>query len=344
MIRKNNLLCFFLLAMLCIACGHTIRENAENLFDKNTKYELVKDWPQLPKGFLLGNPSGIGVDSHQNIFVFHRAYRRWVLPCPPDSIITSPTILVLDRNSGKILNQWGQNLFIMPHGLKIDKDDNIWVTDVWLHQVFKFNHDGALLMKLGKATVSGNDSTHFNLPTDVAISSDGSFYVSDGYGNSRVVKFSATGKYLFEWGKKGNKPGEFDIPHSINLDAKGNVYVADRENSRIQVFSPEGKFIKEWDNEKSGKVYALAFDKTKMNLVAVDYQMNDTIPKGSDIFLFNFGINKLSQFGKSGSYNGPLCRYHDVVMDDEQSIYVGDILGNRIQKFRKLSNHQASSD
>jgi peptidylamidoglycolate lyase len=344
MVLKKKLFFFLLPALLFMACNNATQQNTESAFEKNTQYELVGDWPQLPKGFLLGNPTGIGVDSHQNIFVFHRAYRRWTLPCPPDSIITSPTILILDRNSGKILNQWGQNLFIMPHGLKIDKDDNVWVTDVWLHQVFKFSHDGTLLMKLGKATVPGNDSMHFNLPTDIAIAPDGSFYVSDGYGNSRVVKFSATGKYLFEWGKKGNKPGEFDIPHSINLDAKGNVYVADRENSRIQVFSPEGKFIKEWDNEKSGKVYALAFDKTKMNLVAVDYQMNDTVPKGSDIFLFNSGINKLSQFGKSGSYNGPLCRYHDVVMDDEQSIYVGDILGNRIQKFRKLPNHQASSD
>jgi peptidylamidoglycolate lyase len=344
MIQKKKLFYFVLPALLFIACGHSTHRNEENSFDKTSRYELVKDWPQLPKGFLLGNPTGIGVDSNQNIFVFHRAYRRWILPCPPDSIITSPTILMLDRNSGKILKQWGQNLFIMPHGLKVDKDDNIWVTDVWLQQVFKFSHDGTLLMKIGKANVPGNDSSHFNLPTDVAIAPDGSFYVSDGYRNSRIVKFSVSGKYLFEWGKNGNKPGEFDIPHSINLDAKGNVYVADRENSRIQVFNPEGKFLKEWDNEKSCKLYALAFDKTKMNLVAVDYQMNDTVPKGSDIFLFNTELNKINQFGKSGSYNGPLSRYHDLVIDDEGSIYVGDILSNRIQKFRKLPSMKASSN
>jgi DNA-binding beta-propeller fold protein YncE len=333
---KNKLPCFVISAMLFMACGVPTQQDTKDTLQKPARYELVKDWPQLPTGFLLGNPSGIGVDHNQNIFVFHRAYRKWILPCPKDSFITSPTILMLDRNSGKILNSWGANLFIMPHGLKVDKDDNIWVTDVWLHQVFKFSHDGTLLMKLGKAHVSGNDSTHFNLPTDVAISPDGSFYVSDGYGNSRVVKFSATGKYLFEWGKKGNKPGEFVIPHSINLDVKGNVYVADRENSRIQVFNPEGIFLKEWDNEKSGKLYALAFDKTKTNLFAVDYLMNDTIPKGSDIFLFDTATIKISQFGRSGSYNGPICRYHDLVLDDEGSIYVGDILGNRIQKFRKV--------
>lgn len=343
MSSKKNLFSFLLPAIFCLACGHTTQKNTETVFEKNTSYELVKDWPQLPEGFVLGNPSGIGVDRNQNIFVFHRAYRKWVLPCPADSIITAPTILMLDRNCGKILSSWGQNLFIMPHGLKVDKDDNIWVTDVWLHQVFKFSHEGKLLMKLGKAHVPGNDPEHFNLPTDVAITPDGSFYVSDGYGNSRVVKFSAAGKYLFEWGKKGNGPGEFDTPHSINLDAQGNVYVADRENSRIQVFNPEGKYLKEWDNEKSDKVYALAFDKTKTNLVAVDYEINDTTPKGSDIFLFGSDLTKIKQFGKSGSYAGPVGRYHDVVMDDEESIYVGDILGNRIQKFRKLPSREASS-
>jgi DNA-binding beta-propeller fold protein YncE len=246
---------------------------------------------------------------------------------------------MLDRETGKMLNSWGANLFIMPHGLTVDKDNNVWVTDVALQQVFKFNHDGKLLMKLGVAKVSGNDSTHFNLPTDVAVTDDGSFYVSDGYGNSRVVKFSKEGKYLFEWGKRGNKPGEFHTPHGIDLDSYGNVYVADRDNNRIQKFDANGKFLKEWKNDNAVQLYSLSIDKKNNNLFAIDYlTIRDTIIKGSDIMQFDSTIRLVTRFGRSGLYDGPICRYHDIAVDDEGSIYVGDILGNRIQKFKKIAN------
>lgn len=103
----------------------------------------------------------------------------------------------------------------MLHGLTVDKENNVWVTDVALHQIFKFSHEGKLLMKLGVAKTPGNDSIHFNLPTDVAVANDGSFYVSDGYGNSRVVKFSKEGKYIFEWGEKGNQ--RVNLTHHMGL-------------------------------------------------------------------------------------------------------------------------------
>jgi DNA-binding beta-propeller fold protein YncE len=245
---------------------------------------------------------------------------------------------MLDRQTGKILSSWGGNVFVMPHGLTVDKDNNVWVTDVGLHQVFKFSHEGKLLMRLGEAKIPGNDSLHFNRPTDVAVAADGSFYVSDGYRNSRVVKFSRSGKYLFEWGKKGSKPGEFNIPHAIDLDAKGNVYVADRQNNRIQEFDAKGKFLKEWKNRSFANLYSVTINKINQHLLAVDYLIiMDTIIKGSDIIEFNSEGNLIGQFGRSGSYNGPLCRYHDICVDNEGNIYVGDILGNRVQKFRLIS-------
>ncbi|MES2882564.1 MAG: 6-bladed beta-propeller, partial [Bacteroidota bacterium] len=142
---------------------------------------------------------------------------------------------------------------------------------VGLHQVFKFNSEGQLLMKLGVAKQSGNDSLHFNLPTDVAVANDGSFYVSDGYGNSRVMKFSAAGKYLFEWGTHGTKAGEFDIPHGITLNNKSNVFVADRENNRIQVFDSTGIFLKEIKNNESvSQLPSVTIDHLQ-NLFAIDY-------------------------------------------------------------------------
>jgi DNA-binding beta-propeller fold protein YncE len=169
----------------------------------------------------------------------------------------------------------------------------------------------------------------------VAVADDGSFYVSDGYGNSRVIKFSKDGTYLFEWGKFGNKKGEFNIPHGIDLDKYGNVYVADRENNRIQKFDSEGKFIAVWQNKITEQLYSVALDNKKDHLFAIDYlTVNDTIVKGSDIFRFDLNTNLQMQFGRTGFYDGPITRYHDILIDDEGSIYVGDILGNKVQKFR----------
>jgi DNA-binding beta-propeller fold protein YncE len=327
------------LAIYLIGCNNTGNIDAKNVNKDLPKYKLVKDWPQLPKGYVLSQVTGVGIDTNQNIFLFHRTGRQWTEPFP-DSLISANTILMLDRETGKVLNSWGANFFIMPHGLTVDKENNVWVTDVALHQIFKFSHEGKLLMKLGVAKTPGNDSIHFNLPTDVAVANDGSFYVSDGYGNSRVVKFSKEGKYIFEWGKKGNKPGEFNTPHGIDLDLQGNVYVADRDNNRIQKFDANGTFLKEWKNDSAVQLYSLTIDKANNDLFAIDYStILDTIIKGSDIIQFDSSLNFLTRFGRTGLYEGPVCRYHDIVIDNQGNLYVGDILGNRIQKFKKVSSH-----
>lgn len=318
----------WLMIFLClISCGN------KHVGSRSVQgYTLVDNWPRLPDGFNMGNPTGIDIDTNQNIFVFCRAGRTWS-ELMPDSFISRKTILMLDRESGKILDCWGSGMFIMPHGLTVDNHNNIWVTDVGLHQVFKFTHDGRLLMKLGIEKVAGNDSLHFNLPTDVAVAPDGSFYVSDGYGNSRVVKFSSGGRFLFSWGSKGDKPGEFNLPHAIDLDSEGNVYVADRENRRIQKFDAGGKFLRQWQDSGFGKMYALALDR-RNRLTGVDY-FSDSMPRGSDILVFDANGDMAAQFGKSGHYSGPVCRYHDVAVDRGGNIYASDILGNVVQKFRK---------
>ena len=332
--RETYLLLLFILLYACKNQGAT---HAAKGPGNTVRYQLVKNWLQLPEGLILGNPTGMGIDSAQNVFVFHRANKNWPLLLPfSESVIAETTILELDRNTGKMINKWGSDLFIMPHSLAVDKDNNIWVTDVGLQQVLKFSHEGVLLMRVGEAKIPGTDSSHFNRPTDVAIATDGSFYVSDGYRNSRVVKFSAAGHYLFSWGRKGDKPGEFNLPHSIELDSAGNVYVADRENSRIQVFDPKGKFLREWKDDSFGKMYALRFDKTTKNMIAVDYVTNYISPKGSDIIILAQDGTPVARFGRSGNYNGPVCRYHDLAIDKEGNIYVGDILGNRIQKFKRV--------
>ncbi|MES1218519.1 MAG: peptidyl-alpha-hydroxyglycine alpha-amidating lyase family protein [Bacteroidota bacterium] len=323
--------------LIIIACNNPEQNSFSKVQHDMTNYQLVKDWPDLPADIKLGNPTGIGIDTNQNIFIFHRADRIWPISgSMPDNYISAKTILVLDRNSGTLLNSWGENLFIMPHGLTVDMNNNVWVTDVGLHQVFKFSHDGKLLMTLGKPKVAGNDSSHFNLPTDVVIAKDGSFYVSDGYGNSRIVKFSSAGQYLFAWGIKGDKESEFDIPHAIDLDNDGNVYVADRENKRVQVFTPEGKFIKEWADKTFGNISSVAVDKENKISVASDYftTLFGSKVSNSNLILFDSSGHYIAKFAEE---EGKKCWYHNVAIDNEGSIYVTDINGNKIQKFRKNS-------
>jgi peptidylamidoglycolate lyase len=306
--------------------------------DALTRYEWVKDWPNLPAGFKPGNPTGIGIDTSGNIVIFHRAGREWPLTgSMPENTIQQKTILILDKETGSMIDSWGSDVFIMPHGLTVDRENNIWVTDVGLHQVFKFSHHGQLLMTLGEAKVAGNDSTHFNKPTDIVVAADGSFYVSDGYGNSRIIKFSPAGKYLFEWGKKGSGAGEFDIPHGIALDEKGHIYVADRENSRIQIFDGEGRFLQQWGDKSFGNICSVAFGKSGSTLFAIDdLTFLKVKHRGSDVFIFDTAGTVRTRFGRSGSYDGSVCWYHDMAVDKDDNMYVGDILGNNIQKFKRI--------
>ena len=330
----QNTIIAILLAFWPASRGQQTLESSSPVPLKKDLYELVRDWPKLPDGFVLGNPVGLGIDSDQNLIVFHRADRVWTEPMATAKIGKN-TITKIDGKTGELLNSWGGNLFVMPHGLEVDGEDNVWVTDVALHQVFKFSKDGKLLMALGEAGVHGADPGHFYLPTDIAVTPDGSFYVSDGYGNSRVVKYSREGKYLFEWGTFGTGHGQFNTPHGIDLDKEGNVYVADRENNRIQKFDPDGNFLAAWQNKGTDQLYSVAIDTTREHLFGIDYWIiGDTLPKGSDIFRFDLGMHVQCQFGRTGGYDGPVTRYHDIAIDREGNLYTGDILGNRIQKFR----------
>lgn len=307
---------------------HLLQKRTESNAKYSNAYEFAGEWLSLPEGYVLGEPTGVSVDSNQNIVIFHRAGRKWSTSAS-DPYIQQDTIIVIDPHSGQIVRSWGANMFVMPHGLTIDKENNYWVTDVALHQIFKFNDSGELLMKLGRARTPGVDTNSFHSPTAVAMSPDGSFYVCDGYGNSRVMKFSAAGQYLFSWGKKGNKPGEFCLPHCIDVDSKGLVYVADRENNRIQIFDPNGTFLKQITSKKLGKIFSLVIDKSNDGLIFTHH-----VSKKSNIIFFDPIGSPTLKHSSNSPVNSP-CLYHDIVMDDQGNIYVGDIIANTILKFRK---------
>lgn len=186
----------------------------------------------MPDGWKFGRVSAVTTDSKGEVYVFHRGKKA-------DSLV------VFDPK-GNYLRSWGRDFFGNPHGLRVDKDDNIWAVDNKNHQVYKFTRGGRLLQTWGIKGQPGTDDKTFNAPTDVAFAASGDFYVSDGYGNSRVVKFNKDGKYLLSWGKRGTAPGEFHTVHSVGVDSKGRVWVSDRENNRIQVFTPNGEFLKQW--------------------------------------------------------------------------------------------------
>lgn len=297
-------------------------------------YSLVSNWPQLPEGITIGQVSGVGVSSNGDVFVFHRAERIWEGEELGLDLIESPTIFVLDNDTGNLINSWGANMFVMPHGLTIDQEDNLWLTDVGLHQVFKFDRDGNLLMTLGERGISGDDQAHFNMPTDIAVASDGSFYVSDGYGNSRVVKFSSDGTYITSWGSFGAESGQFNTPHGIALDSQGQVYVADRGNARIQIFDENGNFISEWKNDSIGRPWALRFD-TEGNLLLVDGgDQNQFFPDRARILKLDSQGNILASFGSYGKESGQFIWPHTIAIGINNELYVGEVAtGMRIQKF-----------
>lgn len=336
-------LCFFLICLSVLSCNE--QKSSVNNNSSAINYILDTTWNRNSNIYIVSQPTGIGIDNHNHIFVFQRTGRKWSNPFP-DTVISQNTIFELDNETGKIINSWGANYFIMPHGLTVDKDNNVWVTDVGLHQIFKFSHDGKLLMKLGIAKVPANDSLHFNLPTDIAFASDGSFYVSDGYGNSRVVKFSSTGKYIKAWGSYGKMKGEFIIPHGIAIDKNDIIYVADRQNNRVQLFDTTGKFLKELkNNEQVEQLPSIAIDLNN-KLYAIDYDPRkkaDSTVNGSTFFEFDSSQNATTHCGATATNKRTSCWFHDIAIDNKGKIFIGDIIGLKVLKFKPIQKNSATT-
>ena len=186
----------------------------------------------MPEGMKFGRVSAVTTDNEGNVYVFKRDAKT-------DQI-------VVFNAQGKFLRSWGKGMFTRPHALRIDRDQNVWALDDSGHHISKFSRDGKLLQTWGTKDKPGNDAKTFNRPTDIAFDSQGNAYISDGYGNRRVVKLDKAGNYVTTWGTAGDGPGEFRLPHSIAVDSKDRVYVSDRENNRIQIFDTAGKLLNTW--------------------------------------------------------------------------------------------------
>jgi len=198
------------------------------------RYRVVEDWAKLPEGWELTDVAAVAVDSKDRVYVFNRGEHP---------------MIVFDSD-GNFLTSWGEGMFPHAHGLHIDANDFLYCTDDRGHFVRKCTTEGKVLLEIG---VPGTPTPYlsglpFHRCTHTALSPDGDIYVTDGYGNARVHKYSPDGKLLFSWGEPGTDPGQFNVPHNIVTDEEGWVYVADRENHRVQVFDGNGKYEAQWNN------------------------------------------------------------------------------------------------
>jgi DNA-binding beta-propeller fold protein YncE len=206
-------------------------------------YQADDQWAKLPAGWSWTEVAAVATDARDRVYVFNRGEHP---------------VMVFNRD-GTFRTAWGEGLFARPHGIFIAADDAVYCTDDLGHSVRKFTPEGKLLLSLGVPGTPANTGATsmdyrtilragppFHYPTNLAVSSEGELYVSDGYGNARVHKFAPDGRLLFSWGEPGNGPGQFHLPHGIAVDRQGTVYVADRENSRIQLFTSDGAYLSEW--------------------------------------------------------------------------------------------------
>ena len=195
-------------------------------------YDVVEGWGELPEGIELGWVAAVACDRDDRVYI----YSRSDLP-----------MIVLDRD-GTFVSAWGLEFLEDAHGLFIDTDQTLWCTERDTHCVRRCTRDGNLLMTIGTPHEAGNAGEPFNLPTDLAIDSQGCLYITDGYGNARVHKYSPEGECLLSWGEPGDRPGQFDLPHCVRIDADDRVLVADRGNNRIQIFDTKGRFQQQWND------------------------------------------------------------------------------------------------
>src|SRR5580765_2000410 len=233
---------------------------------QDNPYKIAPGWPHLPANITLGGVISVEPDTKGDIWVVHR---------------NQPPILEFDA-SGKLIASFGTDMFVQPHGLAVDRDGNVWVTDSQGkdgkgHQVFKFSPGGKVLMTLGKAGVAAETAESFAGPSDVVVAPNGDIFVTDGHvanSNGRVVKFSKDGRFIKSWGTThGSGPGEMNQPHSIAMDSRGRLFVADRSNSRIDIFDQDGKSLDTW--KQFGRPSGVFIAKNDTNYV-VDSQSNAT--------------------------------------------------------------------
>ncbi|CAB4976713.1 MAG: hypothetical protein F2840_18485 [Actinobacteria bacterium] len=283
-------------------------------------FEAVESWSRLPPGIELGDVAGIAIDARDRVYLFNRG---------PDPVV------VVSRE-GEFLNSWGRGLFVNPHGASIGPDDSLYLTDNGAHTVRKFTTGGKLLLTVGEAGkpsafMSGKP---FCRCTHTALSPEGDIYVSDGYWNACVHKYTPDGRHLFSWGSPGTGPGEFNLPHNIACDADGLVYVADRENHRVQVFDADGRYVRQINNMHRPSALAIVGTRCPCFLLgelAPYLPVNRETPNiGARLTIMGNDGALLGRIGsrRAGLEPGQFVSPHTIAVDSHGDLYVGEVIAN----------------
>lgn len=313
------------LAITCAVGVFAIQGSAQSPSTPSPMYEEVKGWGPIPKPAPLAWELGrVATDAKgDTIYAFRRS---------------DPPIVELDA-SGKVLKMWGDGMFVWPHGMQVDGQGNLWVTDAAVgpgagsasflapripsalaagrgHQVFKFSRTGQLLLTLGTKGVAGDGPTEFNGPADVIVGKNGDIFVADGHRNNRIVKFTKDGKFIKTWGKKGTGPGDFQEPHALALDSQGRLFVGDRQNKRIQIFDQDGRFLDQWGQYGGPSGLSITPDDT----LYVTDQSRKIITVGS---------------ARTGKITAVLegIWAEGVTADAKHTIYAGEVVDRSFRKF-----------
>lgn len=267
------------------------------------RYEYQPGWAKLPSDMALSGPSGVAVDSRDRVYVFQRL---------------GPPVLVFDRD-GNFLDAWERRngVPLEAHHIHIGPDDTVYLTDRDAHQILLYDTAGSLQSSLGSRDRAAMQAP-FNHPADVCVAPSGELFVADGYGNSSVHRFSANGGHINSFGSPGSGPGQFRVPHSVRVSRDGRVYVADRENNRVQVFTAEGEFLAEWTDFKCPMG-------VHIDINQVVY-VTDQVPR----------ISILTLDGELLARGRTFENAHQVYTDSQGSIYGIDTANQRVQKLAKL--------
>ena len=343
--------------------GHLLDNTENTAVDVGAgafRYRVANHWPTLPANWEFVEVTAVATDSCDRVYVFNRGEHPVAIFNP----------------DGEFISSWGEGLFARAHGMTIGPDDTVYCVDDLDHTVKKFSPDGRLLLTLGisgRFSDTGATSVDyrniqragppFNFPTNLAVSPGGDLYVADGYGNARIHRFSADGTLLMSWGEPGEGPGQFHVPHGIAIDQDGTVYVADRENSRIQLFSADGRYITEW-NDIARPCQVFLNKDSEVYVAELGYRAGmwpgthppEPMATGGRISVLNRRGEVLARWG--GGENpcaaGDFFAPHDVCVDSRGNVYVGEVTmsagGNRglvdphchcLQKFVRLPENDS---